>query len=66
MDKYHRLKGQQLLALFFIGCLLFNYPLLLLFSTDGLVAGIPILYIYIFVTWAAIIGLMTVIIEARR
>ena len=66
MDKYRRLKGQRLLALFFIGCLLFNYPLLLLFSRDGLIFGIPILYVYIFVSWAALIGLTAVVIEARR
>ena len=66
MDKYYRLKGQKLLALFFVGCLLFNYPLLHLFSSGGLVLGIPILYIYIFVSWAALIGLTAVVIELRR
>lgn len=59
-----KLKGQQLIALFLAGCLLFNYPLLALFSQDGLVGGIPLLYVYIFITWAVLIGLLATIIES--
>jgi hypothetical protein len=62
MNKNH-LKGQQLIALFLVGCLLFNYPLLALFSQDGLVWGIPLLYVYIFIAWAVLIGLLATIIE---
>ena len=58
-----RLKGQRLTALFLVGCLLFNYPLLSLFSREGLIWGIPILYIYLFTAWAALIGLMALVIE---
>jgi hypothetical protein len=58
-----QLTGQQLIALFLAGCLLFNYPLLSIFSRDGLIWGIPILYVYIFVAWAVLIGLMAVVIE---
>lgn len=57
------LKGQQLVALFLTGCIFLNYPILSLFSVDGLIWGIPILYIYIFTTWAALIGLMAIVIE---
>jgi hypothetical protein len=60
-----KLKGQQLIALFLVGCLFFNYPLLALFSQDGLVAGIPLLYVYIFITWAVLIGLLATIIEGK-
>lgn len=66
MDKYYQQKGQKLLALFFAGCLLFNYPLLHLFSRDGLLWGIPSLYIYIFVSWTALIGLTATIVELRK
>jgi hypothetical protein len=59
------LKGQRLAALFLVGCLLFNYPLLSLFSHEGMVWGIPILYVYIFLAWAALIGLMVIVIENR-
>jgi hypothetical protein len=65
MDK-HQLKGQRLIALFLLGCLLFNYPLLALFSQDNTLWGIPILYIYIFSAWAALIGLMALVIEQYR
>ena len=66
MDKFYRLKGQRLIALFLVGCLLFNYPVLNLFSQDGLIGGVPILYVYIFVSWAALIGVMALVIETRK
>lgn len=66
MDRYNRLKGQRLIALFLVGCLLFNYPLLNLFSHNRLVWGIPIIYTYIFISWAALIGLMILVIETRK
>jgi hypothetical protein len=66
MDKYHQLKGRRLTALFLIGCLLFNYPLLSLFSNDGLLWGWPVLYIYIFISWSVLIGLMILVIESGR
>lgn len=59
----HGLRGQRLVALFLLGVLLFNYPLLQLFSRDGLVLGIPLLYCYIFCTWAVLIGLMALVVE---
>lgn len=58
-------KGQRLVAIFLIGCLLLNYPLLSLFSTNNILWGIPILYIYAFVSWLAIIILMIIVIELR-
>ncbi len=45
MNRRH-LTGQRLIALFIAGCLVLNYPLLSLFSHDGLLGGIPILYLY--------------------
>jgi hypothetical protein len=51
-------KGQRFAALFLLGCLLFNYPLLQLFARDGALFGIPLLYCYAFGAWAALIGLM--------
>ncbi len=66
MDKYHRLKGQKVTALFLVGCLLFSYPILHIFNRDGFMLGIPILYIYTFTSWAALIGLTIIIIETRN
>ena len=58
--------GQRLVALFFLGYLLFNYPFLYLFSQDSALWGVPILYIYIFTAWATLIGLMAFVIERYR
>ena len=59
------IKGQRLVALFLLGCLLLNYPLLNLFAGTGRVFGIPVLYAYVFVTWALLIGLMALVVENR-
>ena len=59
------LKGQRLVALFLLGCLLFNFPLLALFTGNTRVWGIPLIYIYVFSAWIAIIALMALIIERK-
>lgn len=59
------LKGQRLVALFLLGCLLFNFPLLSLFTGNMRLWGIPLIYIYVFVAWFAIIALMALIIERK-
>ena len=59
------LQGQRLAAVFLLGCLLLNYPLLALFDIDFLVFGIPLLYVYAFVAWAALIALTALIAERR-
>ena len=55
--------GQRLIALFLLGSLAFSPPLLSIFSVDGMVSGIPVLYLYLFVVWAALIVLAALIIE---
>ena len=59
------IKGQRLAALFLLGFLLFNYPLLSLFADRGTVFGIPLLYAYVFLVWALLIGLMALVVERR-
>jgi hypothetical protein len=58
-----RLSAQRLAALFLLGWLVFNYPLLALFNRTAEVLGIPLLYAYIFGAWLALIALMAVVIE---
>jgi predicted permease len=58
--------GQRLVAVFLLGCVLFNYPLLSLFNTPGEILNIPLLYIYIFGAWALLIGVMAYVIEKRK
>jgi cation transporter-like permease len=59
------LKGQRLIALFLLGCLLFDYPLFSLFAGPAQIFGIPLLYVYIFFVWALLIALMAVFVERR-
>ncbi len=48
-------KTARLTALFLLGWMLFNYPILSLFSLNRLVFGIPPLYLYIFSVWVFMI-----------
>ena len=59
-------KSQRLVALFILGCLLFNYPVLSLFNVPAEALGVPVLYAYIFIAWALLVGLMALVVEARR
>jgi hypothetical protein len=58
-------KGQRFVALCILGVLLFNFPILALFNVSGMVLGIPVLYVYIFGAWAALIALMGLAAESR-
>ena len=57
------LRAQRLGALALLGFLLFSYPLLAVFNVEASVLGIPVLYAYFFVAWAALIALMAVVVE---
>ena len=59
-------KGQRFVALCMLGMLLFNYPFLALFNVSGVLFGVPVLYVYMFVAWAALIALMAWIAESGR
>ena len=56
-------KSQRFVALAMLGLVLFNFPILALFNVSGTVLGVPVLYAYIFVAWAALIGLMALVAE---
>jgi hypothetical protein len=60
------LKSQRLVALFLLGGLLFNYPLLAVFNIAGEAFGIPALYAYIFAAWAIMIALLAIVVERSR
>ena len=57
-------KGQRFVALCMLGMLLFNYPILALFNVSGTLVGVPVLYAYIFIAWAALIALMAFVAES--
>ncbi len=58
--------GQRLAAVFLLGCVLFNYPVIALFNKPVEIAGIPLLYFFLFGAWALLIGLMAWAIERGR
>ncbi len=57
--------GERVLALFSLGVLLFNPPLLKLFSTNAYLLGVPLLYVYLFVSWGILI-LLAALLAGRR
>jgi hypothetical protein len=56
-------RGQRLAALCLLGLVLFGYPVLSVFNVPATIAGIPLLYVYFFVAWGALIGLMAYVVE---
>ena len=58
--------GERSFALFLLGVVLFNPPLLALFRAEGLIFGLPPLYLYLFAAWALVIALLALAIGRRR
>ena len=58
-------RNERFVVLVLIGALALNYPLLSIFADGGLLFGIPILYLYLFVFWVGFIALVALIMEAR-
>jgi hypothetical protein len=56
-------RGQRLIGIFLLGLILFNFPILALFNVGTTVFGIPVLFAYLFLAWAALILLMYLVIE---
>lgn len=59
------LTGQRLVAVFLIGCILFNYPVLSLFDRVSLLFGMPMVFVYLFFAWAGLILLTAWVVEHR-
>ena len=57
--------GHRLVALFAMGCLFFNAPLLGIFDRPVSVWGIPLLYLYVFGAWLLLIVAIAWISEGR-
>ena len=60
------IKGQRFAAIFLLGCVAFNYPLLSLFNSRDTLLGVPLLYAYIFGIWAVLIALLALVAERSR
>lgn len=59
-------KGFKLLSLFLLALVLFNFPIIKLFSSYRLLAGMPPLYLYIFSAWLLLIILTIRIVEKPK
>ena len=57
-------RAQRFAALCMLGMVLFNYPILALFNVSGSLFGVPALYAYLFIAWAALIALMAYVAES--
>jgi hypothetical protein len=44
---------------------LFNYPLLSVFDVDVLVLGVPLVWLYVFVSWALLILLVGLAVRGK-
>ena len=53
----------RLIALFLFGAVALSPPLLGIFRADTMVFGIPLLFLYLFVAWAVLVGLLALIVE---
>ncbi len=58
--------GQRLVALFVAGAILLNYPIIFLFARRVSVAGVPLLYAYVFGVWIALIVALAYVVERSR
>lgn len=52
------LRTARMVALAAVALLLFSFPLLALFDVDVSVLGVPLLWVYLFVAWAAVIAVV--------
>lgn len=62
---YRRLTAQRLVAIFLLGGVVFNWPLLSIFNRSADVLGVPVLYLYLFGAWLALIVAMAAVIEGK-
>ena len=60
---FQGLAAQRLLALFFAGALLLNFPLLALWDRDATLFGLPLFPLALFAVWALLVGLTAWIVE---
>ena len=58
--------ARRLAAVFFLGWVRLNYPILALFNLPATVAGIPLLYAFVFAAWILIVALVGLITLSGR
>ncbi|GAB2728377.1 hypothetical protein [Nocardioides pakistanensis] len=55
----------RLVVLAVLAFALFNYPLLHLFDVDVLVLGVPLVWLYVFGSWALLVALVALTVRDR-
>ncbi|MDX5420659.1 MAG: hypothetical protein LPK14_00275 [Hymenobacteraceae bacterium] len=61
-----RVKGRRLFFISILFLVLLNFPLVSIFNKGGMVAGVPVLYLYIMVTWLLCIGAIGFFVDRKR
>jgi hypothetical protein len=56
-------RGQRLLFISLLFGVLLNFPLLAVFNHNGRVGGIPVLYLYVLLTWLTLVLLTTRLVQ---
>ena len=59
-----RLTSARLAACAVLALVVFNFPFLAVFDLDTLVWGVPVLWAYLFLVWAAIIALVAWVVRS--
>jgi hypothetical protein len=58
-------RGKRLIAVFLLGVVLLNFPLLAVVEAGQRLFGLPPLFLYLFGTWAGLILLLALLVERR-
>ena len=59
-------RGKRLVAVFLLGLVAVNFPLLAVAEAGETLFGLPPLFAYLFGVWAGLIVLLALIVERRR
>ena len=58
-------RGKRLIAVFLLGAVLLNFPLLAVVEAGQRLFGLPPLFLYLFGAWAGLILLLALLVERR-
>jgi len=58
-------RGKRLIAVFLLGAVLLNFPLLTVVDAGQRLFGLPPLFLYLFGVWAGLILLLALLVERR-
>jgi hypothetical protein len=59
-------RGKRLFAVFLLGLVLLNFPMLAVAEAGETLFGLPPLFVYLFGVWAGLIVLLALIVERGR